>query len=67
MVEPRLIPLTDVPDLIHELTGSLKPKVGTIRNWCDRGYFRSRKIGGTVMVETESVHDHINGKKEHDS
>ena len=67
MVEPRLIPLTDVPDLIFDLTGSLKPKVGTVRSWCSRGIFRSRKIGGTVMVETESVLDHINGKKEPDS
>ena len=64
MAEPRLIPLTEVPELIFHLTGSIKPKIGTIRTWCSRGYFRSRKIGGTVMVETDSVHDHILGKEE---
>ena len=64
MALERLIPIGEVPERVHELTGSIRPKVSTIRDWCDRGYLRSRKIGGKVMVFTDSISEHVLGKEE---
>lgn len=64
MAHERLIPIKEVPERVHELTGSINPKVDTIREWCRNGYLRSRKIGGRVMVETDSIREYLLGKED---
>lgn len=66
MAHERMMTVQQVPDLIEELTG-LKRTIGTVRDWCERGYLRSRRIGGRIMVDRDSVHEYLLGKEEADA
>ena len=66
MAHERMMTVQQVPDLIEELTG-LKRTISTVREWCERGYLRSRRIGGRIMVDRDSVREYLLGKEEADA
>jgi hypothetical protein len=54
MAEQVMIPLSDVPTHVEKQTG-WKPSMSTVRDWANEGKIRSRKIGGRIFVELDSV------------
>lgn len=56
------IKIADVPEFVEDRTGWL-PCLDTIRDWARSGKITSKKIGGRVFVETESL-DQMIGKEE---
>jgi len=63
MAQP--VKIADVPTLVEERTG-WKPSLDTVRDWAKSGKISSKKIGGRVFVEIDSLDQMIGKEEDHE-